>query len=365
MHENKENYPNIHNSLLKRKIVHIDMDCFYAAVEARDNPSLRGLPLIVGGEPNSRGVVATCSYEARKFGVRSAMASSQAKRLCPNAIFVKPNFKKYKLISSQVRTILKRYTASIEPVSLDEAYLDVTEHKLYASKIAVQICATIKHELQLSASAGVGPNKLIAKIASDINKPNGIKVVVPEAAAAFMADLPLRKIGGIGPVMEKKLSSFGLQYCKDVQILKKAYLIECLGERFSTWLLERCNGIDERAVEATRIRKSFSCEDTFAKDIVSLDQVNFELSRIAAKVSSSLQKSGMAGKTISLKIKYYDFKQVTRSRTIEYHSNCPELIANISIDLAAKTEAGTKPIRLLGVGVSGINKEKEQKDLFS
>ena len=363
-----QNFSSIHSSLLKRKIVHIDMDCFYAAVEARDNLSLKGLPIIVGGEPNSRGVVATCSYEARKFGVRSAMPSSQAKKLCPKAIFIRPNFKKYKQVSAEVRSIFQRYTKKIEPVSLDEAYLDVTGHVLYATKIAVQIRAAIEHELKLTASAGVGPNKLIAKIASDINKPNGIKVVMPAEAASFLADLPLRKINGIGPVTEKKLSSLGLQYCKDILSMERPVLQERVGERLATWLLARCQGIDERDVVTTRLRKSFSCEDTFSKDIVSIDQVKFELSRIAAKVSSSLQKSGVSGKTISIKIKYFDFKQITRSKTIEYPSNCPELIAWVSADLATKTEAGKKPIRLLGVCVSSITnmkKEQLQRDLFS
>ena len=353
-----------HHSLLKRKIVHIDMDCFYAAVEARDNPRLKGLPVVVGGQPNSRGVVATCSYEARKFGVKSAMACSHAKKLCPTAIFVSPNFKKYKLVSSQIRSIFQRYTNKIEPLSLDEAYLDVTGHKLYATKIAQNICSSIFEELKLTASAGVAPNKLIAKIASDINKPNGITIVRPHEAASFMAPLSLRKINGIGPVTEKKLSNLGLVRCKDVLEKDEVFLVKNLGKRLTYWLLERCQGIDNRDVESTRTRKSLSCEDTFLNDLIDKNQINFELCRLASKVSSSLQKNQLTGRTITLKVKYFNFTQVTRSRTITQPSSCPELIANVCIDLASKTEIGKKPVRLLGVGMSSFEEDKETQELI-
>ncbi|MFK7828125.1 MAG: DNA polymerase IV [Oligoflexales bacterium] len=355
---------NTHNSLLRRKVVHIDMDCFYAAVEARDNPKLKGFPVVVGGQPNSRGVVATCSYEARKFGVKSAMACSLAKKLCPEAIFVSPNFKKYKHVSSQIRSIFQRYTDKIEPISLDEAYLDVTGHKLYATKIAQLICSSIYKELQLTASAGVAPNKLIAKIASDINKPNGITIVRPHEAASFMAPLFLRKINGIGPVTERKLAALELVYCKDVLSKEDDFLVKNLGKRLAYWILMRCQGIDDREIEPSRIRKSLSCEDTFSNDIINKELIYFELSRLASKVSSSLQKSKLAGKTITLKVKYFDFNQITRSRTIEQPSNCPELIANICIDLASKTYIGKKPVRLLGVSVSGFEEVSKLQGLI-
>ncbi|NRA46258.1 MAG: DNA polymerase IV [Oligoflexales bacterium] len=349
--------------MLKRKVVHVDMDCFYAAVEARDNPQLRGRPLVVGGKPNSRGVVATCSYEARKFGVRSAMASALALKLCPEAIFVSPNFTKYKEVSGQIRSIFQRYTDKIEPLSLDEAYLDVTGHDLYATKIAQLICSSIANELCLTASAGVAPNKLIAKIASDTNKPNGITVVRPHEAAAFMAPLKLRKINGIGPVTEKRLASLGLLHCRDVLEKEEGFLVQHLGERFAYSLTERCQGIDKRGIESTGIRKSLSYENTFSNDIASRERIHSELTRLASKVSSSLKSKHLAGKTITLKAKYFDFKQVTRSKTIGQPSNCSELITSICIELLGKTQIDEKPVRLLGIGVSGFVDEAKEVSL--
>lgn len=354
----------VESSLLKRKLVHIDMDCFYAAVEARDNPSLKGLPLVVGGDPSSRGVVATCSYEARKFGIKSAMACSLAKKLCPEAVFIRPNFSKYKNVSSEIRSIFHRYTDKVEPLSLDEAYIDVTGHQFYATRIASMIRSDIAKELGLTASAGVGPNKLIAKIASDLNKPNGLTVVRPHEVAAFMAPLRLRKISGVGPVTERKLASLGLHYCQDILACQEGFLTTKLGLRFAHWLIQRCKGIDNRAVETTRVRKSLSCEDTFSQDIINKDQVFFELSRIASKVSSSLQKQGLVGKTISLKVKYFDFQQITRSKTIEHPSDCPELIARVCMELSAKTQVGKKPIRLLGVCMGGIERFQQSRGLM-
>ena len=348
----------VHSSLLQRKIIHVDMDCFYAAVEARDNPSLRGKPLIVGGSPEKRGVVATCSYEARKFGVRSAMASALAKRLCPEAIFISSNFEKYRAESSLIRDIFYRYTPLVEPVSLDEAYLDVTDHDLYATKIALKIREEILSQTGLTASAGVGPNKLVAKIASDFNKPNGIKVVTPGEVSAFMSPLGLRKINGVGPATERRLQAIGLRTCSDVLKLGFDALIAQLGDRMGRWLFERCSGIDERPVSIHRERKSLGSERTFAKDLSHRADICTELKEISSRVAAQLKAKQLLAKTITLKIKYSDFKQITRSQSINLGTNSLENILNIANKLMDKTEVLQKPVRLIGVSLSNFEPEK-------
>lgn len=349
-----------HPSLLTRKIIHFDMDAFYAAVEVRDDPALAGKALIVGGSPNSRGVVCTASYEARKFGVRSAMACSQAYRLCPEAIFVQPDFERYTAVSRQIRAIFARYTALIEPLSLDEAYLDVTDNPsgLYATQLAKRIQDAILDELKLSGSAGVAPNKLVAKIASDIHKPRGITVVMPEQVLTFMGSLPLRKIHGIGPATEKRLQKLGFHYCRDLWGWSREALEEELGN-MGPWLYDRVRGIDERPVTVHRERKSLGKEDTFSVDILDLLQLDRELMGLCESVAAALKKRGLQGKTIVLKVKYSDFTRLTRSQTLGAATDSAAEILDVVRALMKETEAGRKKIRLLGVSLSNLSSASE------
>ena len=357
---------NIHPSFLERKIVHVDMDAFYASVEIRDNPSLAGRPVIVGGAPDSRGVVATASYEARKFGVRSAMACSHAARLCPQAIFIRPDFEKYRAVSHYIREIFSRHTPIIEPVSLDEAYLDVTAAPggLYAIQIAKKIQQTIWEELSLSCSAGVAPNKMLAKIASDLKKPGGISVVLPNQVTEFMRELPLRRINGIGPATEERLAGRGLVKCSDVWGHSLDELAEMFGERMARWLECRSRGIDERAVQTSRERKSIGCEETFARDVLEMEILHRELAGVARELARRMQKRNLCGRTLTLKIKYNDFTQVTRAGTYDDafgsgNSSGDDLeigvvasrIYDAALPLLAKTGAGQRPVRLVGLSV--------------
>lgn len=346
----------VHPSLLTRKIIHFDMDAFYASVEVRDNPELAGKALVVGGPPNSRGVVCTASYEARKFGVRSAMPCSQAYRLCPEAIFVRPDFDRYTAESRKIREIFGRYTDIIEPLSLDEAYLDVTDSQLglYATQIAKRIQDDILNELNLSGSAGVAPNKLVAKIASDINKPKGITVVMPNQVLKFMGSLPLRKIHGIGPATEKRLQKSGFVYCRDLWTWSASALEEELGN-MGPWLYDRVRGIDERPVKVHRERKSLGKEDTFSTDILDLGLLDKELVTLCESVEHSLKKRSIRGKTIVLKVKYSDFTQLTRSQTIADWTDSAQEMLEVTRALMKTTEAGKKKIRLLGVSLSNLS----------
>lgn len=345
----------IHPSLLLRKIIHVDMDAFYASVEIRDNPKLQGLPVIVGGPPNSRSVVSTASYAARKFGVRSAMASSVAARLCPDAIFIRPNFEKYSAVAQQLREIFATYTPLVEPMSLDEAYLDVTNNPqgLFAVKIARSIKDTILHETGLTASAGVAPNKLVAKIASDFNKPNGLTVVIPEKVESFMADLPVRKLPGVGPVTERELVQKGLLKCRDIRQHSAEQLEELLGNR-AEWLGWAAQGIDTSPVETHWERKSLGEEETLATDLTDLNAMTAILRRIADSVHESMSESGRCGRTIQVKVKYSDFKTVTRRRSFSEKVDNADMIYDTARELLTHTEAGKRPIRLLGISMSNF-----------
>ncbi|MBI4357342.1 MAG: DNA polymerase IV [Gammaproteobacteria bacterium] len=347
--------PDCHSSLLKRKIIHFDMDAFYAAIEIRDNPALRGKPVVVGGSPNSRAVVCTASYEARKYGIHSAMACSKAARLCREAIFIDPHFEKYQAASSHIREIFKQYTALIEPLSLDEAFLDVTHNaaRLYAVTIAKRIQKEVQNTLELTGSAGVAPNKLVAKIASDMKKPNGLTVVLPDQVTSFMQNLPLRKIHGIGPVTEKRLTALGLKVCSDVWKYSKAALSLHLGN-MATWLYERSQGIDEQPVETERVRKSLGKEETFPIDLLELSSLREELAKLTHAVARHLTEADLKGKTITLKVKYDNFEHITRSQTIEHFTRDEHVILEVTTNLLSKTEAGRRRIRLLGISVSNF-----------
>lgn len=352
----------VHPSLLKRKIIHVDMDAFYAAVEVRDNPQLRGQPVVIGGSPQSRAVVCTSNYEARKFGIRSAMSCAQAFRRCPQAVFLPPNFTKYSEVSRQIREIFSRYTHLIEPLSLDEAFLDVTDNLqgLYASQIGRAIQKAVFEELQLTCSVGVGPNKLIAKIASDFRKPAGLTVVPPEKVAAFMRELPVRKIFGVGPATEKRLQQIGIKTCDDVLNIPLITLEHQLGS-FAHWIHMAAQGLDERRVHTHRERKSLGREETFAEDIGNLPALLEELSTLAEKVGRDLQKRQICGRTVTLKVKYQDFSQITRSQTLKQTSDqAQEIFAAARVLLLEKTEAGQRKIRLLGLSVSNLENKNIQ-----
>jgi len=340
----------------QRKILHIDMDAFYASVEQRDFPELKGKPLIVGGQPDSRGVVAACSYEARKFGIHSAMASSRAYRLCPQAIFVRPRFEAYREASNQIREIFWRYASEVEPLSLDEAYLDVTYTESFngsATLIAKAIKAEILTETGLTASAGVSYNKFLAKIASDMDKPNGLYLIRPEQGQAFVNQLPIGKFHGIGPATEAKMKNLGIYTGKD---LRQKSLPE-LSERFGKsgqYYYNISRAIDERPVRSSRIRKSLGKETTFAEDIRSVPELTAILIGLAEQVFESLNKHNMQGRTVTVKVKYADFQQVTRAQTLDQRIGFADLREWIP-KLLARTEAGDKPVRLVGLSLSGFD----------
>ena len=350
----------------QRKIIHIDMDAFYASVEQRDNPDYRGKPIVVGGSPEGRGgVVATASYEARRFGIRSAMPSKKAQQLCPEAIFVFPRFAAYKEVSTQVRAIFRRYTDLIEPLSLDEAYLDVTEDKLHigsAIEIARLIKQAIKDELQLTASAGVSVNKFVAKIASDMNKPDGLKFIGPSAIPAFMETLPVEKFFGVGRVTAEKMKKMDLHTGADLKRLSREELLRHFGKP-GGFYYDIVRGIDERPVEPNRETKSLAAEDTFPHDLASAAEMDPELDRLAQVVHRRLQTYQLAGRTITLKIKYADFRIITRSRSFPQPVSDLATIAATAKDLLLHTEPEGKPVRLLGISLSNFGESAgERKD---
>ena len=341
-----------------RKIIHIDMDAFYASVEQRDKPELKGKPVIVGGDPNYRGVVAACSYEARKFGIHSAMASSTAYKLCPDAIFIRPRFDAYKAVSSEIREIFHEYTDLVEPLSLDEAFLDVTENfKEMAS--ATLIAREIKKKIyyrtgRLTASAGVSINKFLAKVASDINKPDGITVITPEMADTFIDQLPIRRFFGVGKVTEEKMIGLGINTGADLKKFKKKKLIQIFGKS-GNYFYNIAHGKDERPVEPNRIRKSIGKETTLPEDIDDKDQMLEILENIAVKLENLLVRHDAKGRTITLKIKYFDFRSITRSVSIEEPADTASVIMKYIKPLLFKTEAGERKVRLLGISISNFH----------
>ncbi len=337
-----------------RKIIHVDMDAFYASVEQMDHPEWRGKPLVVGGN-ESRGVVAAASYEARKFGIFSAMASSIASRKCPGLIFAKPRFDRYKEISNQVREVFYEYTDLVEPLSLDEAFLDVTENKMGISSailIAKQIRFKIKEKTGLNASAGVSYNKFLAKIASDLNKPNGQAYILPEDAEDFLEKLPIGKFFGIGKVTAEKMQKIGIHNGADL----KQFSLQFLSKKFGKSGLHYFNivrGIHLSEVQPHRVRKSLSAENTFEKDIITISEMEEALKSIYQELLKRLIKSGVKGRTITLKIKYSDFTQQTRSKTLDQYPE-EDKIWEIAIELLNQ-ENLPKAVRLLGLGVSNMN----------
>jgi len=344
-----------------RKIIHIDMDAFYASVEQRDRPELKGKPVIVGGDPQSRGVVAACSYEARKFGIHSAMASSTAYKLCPDAVFIRSRFDAYRAVSSQIREIFCEYTDLVEPLSLDEAFLDVTENYMgmaSATLIAQEIKKKIyKRTGKLTASAGVSFNKFIAKVASDMNKPDGITIITPDMADEFIDRLPIRKFFGVGKVTEEKMLIFGIKTGSDLKKFKKEKLIQLFGKSGS-YFFNIAHGNDDRPVEPNRIRKSIGKETTLLEDIDDTGQMLEILENIADRLENSLIKREAKGRTITLKMKYFDFQSMTRSVTIDESADSASVIMKYVRPLISKTEAGEKKVRLLGISISNFNDQE-------
>ncbi len=337
-----------------RRILHIDMDAFYASVEQRDHPELRGKPIAVGGNPGGRGVVAAASYEARAFGVRSAMSSHQAVRLCPHIQFVHPRFETYKAVSQQVFSIFRSVTPHVEGLSLDEAFLDVTHHlgeHESATALAQHIRRQIKEEVGITASAGVAPLKFVAKIASGYKKPDGLTVVAPSKVLDFLHPQPVRKLWGVGPKGTEKLEARGLHTIGDVARQDPL----AMHAAFGTWgdhIWRMANGIDPRRVHAHRARKSRSAERTFAEDIADLPTLECHVERLAERVGRGLERAGEDGETIVLKVRYADFHTITRSRTLREPTRSPEVLAHVACRLLReRSRAGRVPVRLLGVGV--------------
>ncbi len=337
------------------------MDAFYASIEQRDNPSLRGKPVIVGGDPDRRGVVSTCSYEARKYGVHSAMASRTAMRLCPHAVLLYPRFDAYEEASHRFLCICADYTDLIEPLSLDEAFLDVTYNKKYmtsATIIAQEIRKRIFAETGLTASAGVSYNKFLAKTASEINKPNGIAVIKPDDAVKFLETLPIGKFFGVGKVSEKKMIALGIKNGLDLKNTDLEKLTKHFGKT-GKFYYDIVRGIDNRPVSPYRERKSYGREITLDEDILDMDQIHSILTNIALELESAFKEKNLKGKTISLKVKYFDFQLSTRSITVSTPVDSSDVIMEEVQKLLKHTEAGRKKIRLLGISLSNFSNDEE------
>ncbi len=346
-----------------RKIIHVDMDAFYASVEQRDDPVLRGRPVAVGGS-RARGVVAAASYEARKFGVRSAMPSVTARRKCPDLIFVKPRFDVYKEVSLQIRAIFEEHTPIIEPLSLDEAYLDVTENLqgiASATEIAERIRAKIRAETQLTASAGVSYNKFLAKLASDHRKPDGLFVITPAMGPSFVEALPVERFHGVGPATAAKMKALGIFTALDLRAKDETFVSKHFGK--AGWHFYCiCRGIDHRPVLANRARKSIGAENTFSRDLTSLDDMRAELAPLVEKVWHYCDSTGTRGRTVTLKVKFADFQIITRSRSRLVPISDRSTLASISDELLATQFPMRKGVRLLGVSLSSLWSEAVEVD---
>ena len=342
-----------------RKIIHVDMDAFYASVEQLDNPELRGKPIAVGGG-GKRGVISAASYEARKFGVKSAMSGRLAEKLCPDLIFVKTNFARYKEVSQKIREIFHHYTDLVEPLSLDEAYLDVTHNKIgmpSASIIAQEIRQRIFEETGLTASAGISINKFIAKVASDYNKPNGQKTINPEDVLQFLEDLDIRKFYGVGKVTAEKMYQKGIFTGKDLKSKSIEYLSDNFGKS-GRYYYHVVRGIHNSEVKPNRIRKSLAAERTFSENLSSEIFMLKKLDHIAEEVAKRLSHSNVAGKTVTLKIKYSDFTLQTRSKTLPYYINDKAIVLETAKDLLYQ-EKLSNSVRLLGISLSNLNTENK------
>jgi DNA polymerase-4 len=349
-----------------RKIIHVDMDAFYASVEQRDDPTLQAKPVVVGGKPNSRGVVCAASYEARKFGIRSAMPMSEAYRRCPNAIFLPVNLNKYQEVSLQIRQIFMTYTPIVEPLSLDEAFLDVTgSTSLFgpAETIAFIIKQRIQQELHLTASVGVASNKFLAKLASDLQKPDGFVVVQPKRVQEFLDPLSVERLWGVGEKTAEQLHKINVKTVRDLRYLERGYLTQLFGV-LGSQLYQLAQGIDDRPVESERMVKSIGRETTFAMDISDRDMLEKTLLKLAVDVGRRLRKEGISGKTLTLKIRYDDFRTVSRSHTLSQATDLDDVIYKEACNLLSEVSL-KKPLRLVGLSLHNLtDKLERQLSLF-
>ena len=331
------------------------MDAFYASVEQRDRPELRGRPLVVGGQPDKRGVVAAASYEARAFGVRSATSMAQAVRLCPSLVIVSPDFQKYRAVSQQVFALFRAVTSLVEPLSLDEAYLDVTENawgETLGMTVARRLKAEIKSVTGLTASAGVAPNKFLAKIASGWQKPDGLTVIAPERVEPFLRSLPVDALWGVGPVTARKLRERGIEKLIDVRSADPERLREAVGS-LADWLQRLSHGVDDRPVISERETKSSGSENTFERDLTNFDEIRQEVADMARSSASWLARQELFARTVVIKVRYNDFTTITRSHT-EAPTRDESSIVGRAVALLDKTDAGQRPVRLLGVSVHNL-----------
>jgi DNA polymerase-4 len=345
-----------------RRILHVDMDAFYASVEQRDDPVLAGRPVAVGGRPESRGVVAAASYEARSFGVRSAIPMARAVRLCPALVIVPPDFRRYKEVSDRVFAIFREATALVEPLSLDEAYLDVTENAwgfALGVEVARRLKARIREETSLTASAGVAPNKFLAKIASGWRKPDGLTVIAPERMELFLQKLPVDALWGVGPKTAAKLRAAGIERLVDVRMADADVLQRIVGS-WAEDLRRLAFGDDPRPVNPNRERKSIGCEETYAKDLTELPAIEREVGALARHAADTLERKGLFARTVTLKLRYATFETITRSESKAPATHSPEEITARAVALLAKTEAGRRPVRLLGVSLHGLSASPEE-----
>ena len=339
-----------------RRIIHVDMDAFYASVEQRDDASLRGRPVAVGGQPGSRGVVAASSYEARAFGVRSAMPMARAVRLCPGLMIVRPDFQRYRAVSQQVLEIFRSCTPLVEPLSLDEAYLDVTDNlwgESLATAVAKRLKERIREETRLTASAGVAPNEFLAKIASGWQKPDGLTVISPGRVEAFLQQLPVDALWGVGPVTAGKLRKIGIERLVEVRTADPDLLRRAVGS-LANVLQRLAQGDDPRPVVPDRPYKSSSSENTYNEDLLALDEIRAEIERMARQTVVWLARKGLLARTVTIKVRYADFSTVTRSHTAPAPTRAAGEIVARALALLERTEAGRRPIRLLGAGVHGL-----------
>jgi DNA polymerase-4 len=331
------------------------MDAFYASVEQRDNPSLRGRPVVVGGDPDKRGVVAAASYEARAFGVRSAIPMSRAVRLCPSLVIVRPDFQKYRAVSQQVFALYRAVTPLVEPLSLDEAYLDVTTNawgEPLGATVARRLKAQIRETTGLTASAGVAPNKFLAKIASGWKKPDGLTVIAPGRVESFLQGLPVDALWGVGPVTAKKLRQAGIERLVDVRTADPTTLQTAVGS-LADWLRRLAEGIDDRPVVSEHAPKSSGSESTYEKDLTAIDEIRHEVSTMARDAATWLARRDLTARTVVLKVRYDDFTTITRSHT-DARTRDPEHLVRRALALLGRTDAGRRPVRLLGVSVQNL-----------
>ena len=348
-----------------RRIIHVDMDAFYASVEQRDDPSLVGRPVAVGGPAERRGVVAAASYEARVFGVRSAMSMAKAVRLCPSLVVVPPDFSRYRAASIAVFTLFREVTPLVEPLSLDEAYLDVTENhwaEPSATRVAKRLKERIRQETRLTASAGVAPNKFLAKIASGWKKPDGLTVISPDRVEPFLQQLAVDALWGVGPVTARKLRARGIERLVDVRAVETSVLREAVGS-LADWLRQLADGVDDRPVMPNRETKSSGSENTYPLDLTDLAAIRDELARMAANAARWLARHDLLARTVTIKVRYGDFTTITRSHTAPATRD-EQSVVERAVRLLDKTDAGTRPVRLLGVSVHNLCAEAGGDDVI-